>query len=73
MQLSVEGRTQEALTSLLEVDQDISKTLDQIVEKHSGLMEIIQVSIEAVTSVLIQGYTEDESSNGNKTVLVVTE
>ena len=65
IQFSIEGRTQEALISLFEVDQDISKTLEKIVQENSDLLEVIRGSVEAVTSVLLQGFTENDSSNGN--------
>jgi hypothetical protein len=60
----MEGQTEAALLSLLEVDKDISTRLNKISEEEPDLMEVIRTSIEAVTSVLFQGL-EKKSMSGN--------
>ncbi len=62
-QLAMEGHTEAALLSLLEVDKDISTRLNKISEEEPDLMEVIRTSIEAVTSVLFQGLEKNISGN----------
>ena len=62
-QMSMEGRTSEALQSLLEVDEDISQRLNKIVEEEPEVMEVIRTAIEAVTSVLLRGWREEDSTS----------
>jgi hypothetical protein len=58
-QSAVRGQTESVLSSLLEVDRDIS---DRLIGMTQQELEIIRTAIESVSSLLIEQFYEEEAA-----------
>ena len=68
-QVAAEGRTSEALLSLLEVDRDISDRLMRMTEQEPELMETIKLAIDSVADLLIEEFNGSDQGWADQPVV----
>ena len=68
-QVAAEGRTSEALLSLLEVDRDISDRLMRMTEQEPELMETVKLAIDSVTDLLIEEFNGSDQGWADQPVV----